>query len=251
MASFYAEPVYDLKELARHNLHMHTVYSRCGNQEMLPEAIVRAAERAGLATIAITDHFHDPDFDDCFLAQVRTLTRHIAAIPTKVRVIIGGELSSYGPGHYGDRPETNALLPLRLYATNHWREDVWDFPEDKSPRGYAKMQVENIRALMLSGRADCIAHPLIGTKIPGCEPHDVTRALTDNEIGEIGELSHQTRTALELNLVAVRGDPELCKRIWHLGKEAGAYFHLGTDAHRLENVDTAPFLALLQSILGE
>ena len=49
-------PCFDLDELARDNLHIHTAFSRCAKPEMTVENIFAEAARIGYRTIALTDH---------------------------------------------------------------------------------------------------------------------------------------------------------------------------------------------------
>ena len=52
----YETPVYDLDELARYNLHIHTAFSRCARADMLIDAIAAQAVADGIEMIALTDH---------------------------------------------------------------------------------------------------------------------------------------------------------------------------------------------------
>ena len=106
----YNEPVYDLNELARYNLHVHTVFSRCAKPEMLLKDIVATAEAAGVEMIALTDHYNFHDYDECYLAQIRLLKRQAAALGTKLRILFSGELSNYGVGKQLESAETVAAL---------------------------------------------------------------------------------------------------------------------------------------------
>ncbi len=238
----YSEPVYDLRELSRRNLHIHTCYSRCGRADMLLSRIIAEADRAGLEMIAITDHFNYFDFDEVCLAQC-SAQRHMAEkIPHKVKILFGAELSNYDIGRQLEKPETNAALDLRLYACNHFQMEVFAHPENKTTRGYAEHLLASTRELMLSGRADCVAHPLIGMRVPVCEVPEVGAAMTDNELGEICTVSANTKVALEMNRAAIMSDPALYRRLWNLGREAGAYFHFGSDAHGIEFVDPSGYI---------
>lgn len=245
----YKEPVYDLNELARYNLHVHTTFSGCAQPEMTVEAICKTAEEAGVEMIALTDH-NTFDWDDEYMAQIAQLKKEYAALNTKVKVLFSSELSCYGVGKFVEKEETAKALDYRLVSCNHFHLDYWGKPEDTSARGYAVFALELVKSAMESRRYDCIAHPLIGRFVKHIEDRtEVSRAMTDNELGEICELSAKTETALEINVGAVLGDPALFRRLWNLGREAGATFHFGTDAHRLVNIDTRTHLADIQKIV--
>ena len=78
----------------------------------------------------------------------------------------------------------------------------------------------------------------------------VTAAITDQELGELFELAVRMQTAFEINSGSLLGDPEFSKRMWNLGREVGVQFNVGTDAHRLCNIPTAPLLAAAEKMLS-
>lgn len=246
----YTEPVYDLRQLSRRNLHIHTCYSRCGKADMLVPRIIAEADRAGLEMIALTDHFNYFDFDEVCLAQC-SAQRHMAQkLSHRVTVLYGAELSNHGIGKQLEHPQTNEALEYRLYACNHFQMEVFEHPEEKTARGYARHLLDATRELMLSGKADCIAHPLIGMRVTVCDIPEVGMAMTDNELGELCALSGKTHTALEMNRAAILSDPSLYRRLWNLGREAGAYFHFGSDAHSLEWVDPSGYIEELAKLIN-
>ncbi len=246
----YKEPIYDLDELARYNLHVHTHYSGCGKPEMVIPAIIKAAEEAELEMIALTDHYNDENFDKAYLRQITILKNYLEHTPTKVKVLFGSELSAYGIGKTLESAETAQALDYRLYSANHFHLDFWGHPEEKTARGYALYSMELIRSLVDLGRAECVAHPLIGRFVRSVEDRqEVTRAIKDNELGELSEHMRDGNVAWEINVGAILGDPEFGRRLWHIGKETGAKFHFGTDAHRLVNIDTRTHLEDLKRVL--
>ncbi|MBR4942141.1 MAG: PHP domain-containing protein [Clostridia bacterium] len=246
----YDEPIYDLRELSRRNLHIHTCYSRCGNPGMYLPLILAEADRAGLEMIAITDHFNYPDFDLVCLAQCEAQRLIASKTPHKVKVLFGSELSNVDIGKQLELPETNEALDIRLYACNHFSTDGFVAPKEKTARGYAVHLLESAKQLMLSGKADCIAHPLIGMKVTVCEVPEVGAAMTDNELAELCILSGKTHTALEMNRAAIPNDPALYRRLWNIGRECGAYFHFGSDAHSLEWIDPSGYIDKLAALIN-
>ncbi|MBE6938456.1 MAG: PHP domain-containing protein [Ruminococcaceae bacterium] len=246
----YDSPVYDLRELSRRNLHIHTCYSRCGKADMLVSRVVAEADRAGLEMIAFTDHFNYFDFDGVCLAQCAAQRLMAEKIPHRVKILYGAELSNYDIGKQLELPETNAALDIRLYACNHFQMEVFVHPEDRTARGYALHLLKATKELMLSGKADCVAHPLIGMRVPVDDIREVGLAMTDSELGDICELSRTTHTALELNRAAIGSDPGLYRRLYNLGREAGAFFHFGSDAHSIEWVDPSGYIGDLERLLN-
>ena len=50
---FFHEKTYDIDELVKWNLHLHTTFSGCAKPEMKVRDIVRVADEAGLEMIAL------------------------------------------------------------------------------------------------------------------------------------------------------------------------------------------------------
>lgn len=203
----YETPVYDLDELARYNLHIHTAFSRCARADMLIDAIAAQAVADGIEMIALTDHYNFPEYDECYLTLMRYLKRQAEKIERKPKILFSAELSNYGVGKQLESAETAAALDYRLYTCNHFQLGFWEHPAERTPRGYAVFQMESIRLLMEAERADCIAHPFMGKFVRTLEATDVTAAITDNELGELSELGRKTHTAWEINTSAVESDP--------------------------------------------
>ena len=67
---------------------------------------------------------------------------------------------------------------------------------------------------------------------------------------EICEISRSTHTALELNRTAITQDPDFYRRMYNIGKEAGAFFHFGSDTHSIEFVDPSGYIDELAKILN-
>ncbi len=249
MTVIYPEPIYDLRELAKCNLHVHTSFSGCAHPDALPQDIVREADRLGLDTIALTDHFNDLGHDERMLAQIDELKRAVDAIPHNVRVLYGFELSGYGVGRWLEKDSTLEKLDYRLYSCNHFHLKFWDHPEDRSPRGYAEFAMAIVRSVVEADRADCIAHPLVARFIPFDDKTLVTKAMKDEEIYDLSCVLRDHNTAWEINTKGVAGDPDFVRRLWNIGKEVGTTFHIGTDTHNIANIDTLADIDYIESVV--
>ena len=245
------EPIYDLEELATWNMHIHTAFSLCAKPEMRIVDIVREARNAGLTQIAITDHFNTANLDR--MEQIRTLKTELAEAgwnEPNLKILYGAELSAYGVGKFLDPLEVNILLDYRLYTYNHYQLDFWEHPEDKSPRGYVDHALRILTGIFREKRADSIAHPFIGRFIHCFEDRTmVTRAITDNELGDIMVLGKENCCAWELSVNSILADPDFGRRYWRIGKEAKVVFNLATDAHRLRDIDPHNLLNQVKAIL--
>jgi len=244
---FLHEPIYDLDILSRSNLHIHTNFSRCGKPEMRLCAILQEAEKSGLQRIALTDH---SPIEGSFLAQIHELKAQAAAIETPVKILFGAELSAYGVGKSSESFGIRAALDYRLYSYNHYHQEFWEFPQEQTPEGFREHAFAILRALFQTGEADCIAHPFYGRFLDALnDPKDATRAISDTQLGDIMREGTAAKVAWELNTGAIRTDPEFYRRYFAVGKEIGAVFNFGTDAHRLEGIDPKQFLPDLKRIL--
>lgn len=239
------EPTYNADELFSANYHIHTNLSRCGKKEMVIADIVKAAEKAGLREIAITDHIH-PFETPKIKRNQRLLYPQREQIKTDIKIYLGAELSAHGENKYTLKYSAKRL-DYHLYAHNHYHMRGWEQPDDKSPLGYKEHCKKTILAVINSGKADCMAHPFIDKYIvrefedeygftPGC----ITNLWTDNEIGDILEAGKANGVAWEINTTAIVPYKDFMRRYFHIGKEVGVCFNLGTDAHTLQNIDPGP-----------
>ncbi|NLP48962.1 MAG: PHP domain-containing protein [Clostridiales bacterium] len=247
----FQEPLYDLDELARYNLHVHTVFSLCAKAPALLFAILKAAQAARLKGIALTDHFNDDISSEQYMEHIRLLKQEAERFNTsELKVYYGAELSAYEPGKSLESESLRQSLDYRLYTVNHFHLNFWGHPKENTPAAYALYMLDIMRSFILTKKAHCFAHPFIGRFIHQFEDQTlVTKALSDNQLGDIFCLAKKNGVAWEINSGAIIGDPEFARRYWNLGRECGVTFHYGTDAHHPDNVDTAKTLPLVKKIL--
>lgn len=244
---YLREPCFDIDELVKENLHVHTSFSGCAKPEMRIKDIVARAEELKLEKVALVDHFNH---SDCPMLEKNTADSfNISLTETDVKFLMGAELSAYGVGKWLESDAVNAALDYRLYAANHYHLSFWEQPEDKSPRGYAQHTVKVLTALIKADRADCIAHPIHGGYVRCLEDKlSLARAVTDNELGDLMSLAVEHNVAWEINVNEARSDKALSARMWNIGKEIGSVFHFGTDAHKLELMDTRLYIDELREM---
>lgn len=248
---FKLEKTYDIDQIVRNNMHTHTFFSRCAKPEMSLRAMVTAAEKAGLQTLAVTDHSDLNDNIDSYANSV-ILRTQLSQIDTPVRVLIGAELSAYGVGKYSESEEMCRALDYRSYAHSHYHLDYWEQPQDRSARGYAKHMLAVLDALLATNRADSIAHPFSPGKMNffnEAEKAAVLAAITDNELGDILEKGERAGCMWELHASTFLGFPVFSKRFFFIGKEAGVHFSFGTDAHTLAGISTAGYAERMKAVL--
>ena len=248
---FLLERTYDPDELARHNVHTHSVFSKCAKPEMTLEAMIRAAEEVGLRTLAVTDH-SDPQDDIDTYGNFLVLKEKLAQIDTPVRVLLGAELSAYGVGKYAEPYEVDRVLDFAAYSHVHYHLDTWDQPQDRSPRGYAQHNLAVLNALFETGRADHVAHPFSPCKMPffdEAQKAQTLDCLTDNELGDVLEKGERAGCSWEIHTPTFFRFPAFSRRFFWIGREVGAHFALGTDAHTLAALSTQGIAERLRAVL--
>ena len=248
---FFTDKTYDISELAQSNLHIHTNFSGCAKEEMEFHEIVRVAKQAGLKKIALTDHIYLredlPEFNES-CARLRKLRDELNS---DVEILIGGEFSCYHENDYtlkGVEIETD----YRLYAQNHFHVTGWQQGDDGSPESYKDVTKRMLHNLFKDKAADTIAHPFSGRylrRAKGWDADLVGNTWTENELGDIMLEGHQSGCAWEFNSSNVGSDPELIRKMYYIGKEIGVVFTIGTDAHRLEAIDTKNIAEELKRII--
>ncbi len=248
---FFTQGIYDIDELAHYNLHIHTNFSGCAKDEMTFENIVSAAQKAGLEMIALCDHIYEPEDLPEFLESCKNLRKLRDELNPDIRILVGGEFSCYGSDKYTLKG-INIDTEYRLYAQNHFHVRGWEQPTEKTPENYKEMTKIMLRNLFKDKAADTIAHPLNGkylTKSTGWSNEAVGSCWTDNEIGDIMTQALKSECAWELNTGAVFADAPLARRMYNIGKEIGVVFTLGTDAHKLCDINTKTYLEDIKRIL--
>ena len=250
---FLLERTYDVDELVRHNVHTHSVFSKCAKPEMTLEAMIRAAEGYGLHTLAVTDH-SDPGDDIDTYRNFLLLKKKLSQIDTPIRVLLGAELSACGVGKYAEPYAVDKALDFASYSHIHYHLDTWDQPEDRSPRGYALHNLAVLRALFETDRADHIAHPFSPCKMPffdETQKAQTLSAITDNELGDILEMGEHAGVSWEIHTPTFFRFPAFSSRFFFLGKEIGAHFAVGTDAHTLAALSTQGLAERIKSVLSQ
>lgn len=248
---FFTQGIYDVDELCQINMHIHTNFSGCASEEMSFENIIETAQKANLKMIALVDHIYRPDKLPEFVDNCKIMKNKLALMNPDIKVLIGGEFSSYGTDEYTLK-DVEIDTDYRLYAQNHFHVTGWQQAEDGTPEGFKELTKKMLRTLFKNKAADTIAHPFTGqylVKKMGWDYDTLGKAWSDNELGDILKEGFDSGCAWEINTVSVHNDPQLVRRIYNIGKEIGVVFTLGTDAHKLLNVDPKNFIDEIKKVL--
>ena len=128
----------------------------------------------------------------------------------------------------------------------------WQQGDDGTPESYKEVTKRMLRNLFKNKAADTIAHPFSGrylTRAKGWPSDTVGNTWSENELGDIMLEGHKSGCAWEFNSGNVGSDPELIRKMYYIGKEIGVVFTIGTDAHRLDAVDTKNIAQELKRII--
>lgn len=239
---------YDTDELVLYNMHMHLApFSTCAKKEMRISDVIAECNKQGYKAVAFTNHFHQCDCP--MMSDNKKIKRAAEIYEKNFKLYFGMELSSVGMGQRLDTDEQNESLDYRLYACNHYQKPTWTHPEEKTAAGYIQHCYDNTKQIILSRKADAIAHPLHGTFIEDIPDNTaVTNGYSDDMIYELMLLASENDVAWELNLKSILTYPDLNRRFWNIGKQAGVTFVYGSDAHSLSALDICEAKQVLKSV---
>jgi len=239
----------ELEKFAHTNFHIHTNISYCADSNMTVENIIKRAEEIGLKKIILVDHDHP--YDDIILSNIEKVKEEVEKTGTKIDVVVGAELSAYDVGKYADSITVNKKIDYRLYACNHYNMSRWSRPKKNVPEEYAIHMMNIMRKLLVSGRADCIAHPFVVTYLKeNFDNNLITKSIAEKDLYEILKLGKENNVAWELNSTSALYDPVFVKRFWEIGNKLGVNFNFGTDAHTLSGIDPRKYLEKIDKILN-
>lgn len=251
-----------------HDVHLHTFLSACCRDEKLTpaRAVARAAE-IGLKTLGFSDHVWDPAVPGASawyrpqdLKHVGQIRRQIPADTQGVRVLVGCESEYCGDGKVGLSAESAQLFDYVLLPMSHFHmRGGFVRPEGVSaPKDLARLLIGRLREVVEIEFATGIAHPLLPC---GFEDHadEILGLICDSELLDCFGRAAELGVSMELS----RGMFPGCRngqsegfhdgafvRIMSLAKQAGCFFHFGSDAHSLTGVGNVLQLSAYADQIG-
>lgn len=248
-----------------HDLHVHTYLSDCCQEKerQTPAAILALAEEMGLRTIGFADHMWlNPNlpptgwYAGLNESLISKLRNDLAAVETKVRVLVGCEAETVAPGKYGISEEFAQELDFVLLACDHFHlKGIVAQPESSAPHDVARHMLELFCAAVSTSPATAIAHPFSACGYQ--EIFDqVIDSIPDDEFLDAFGIAQERGIAIEINRCFIPRyagfdfSIETPIRFLSLAKQAGCKFTLGTDAHGPEAQSKLPGLAALTEAVG-
>lgn len=217
-----------------HNMHMHSLISKCASQEMTMERIITEAEKAGIQTIGISDHIDSPDSDR--QNQLLDNFEILEQLHPSIDVRIGCETSQLNPGTIAVDKETAQQLDFVLVASNHYHLSRVENPDDKSPSGYAAHYLRMVEGAIDWGYTTTIAHPFLLAKVRDIEHSQVLASYDRNELHRVLQKAVEKNVSFELSPRHLRHAMDFFKELVDFGRRVGLKFVPGTDAHKPHDI---------------
>ena len=224
------------------DLHCHTFFSPCANPAMTVQAMVEAAEGAGLAGLGFTDHPHRPG-----LAQHHLSLRHaLDSVESPVRFWIGAELEVARFQRLVIEPRALPHADYLIAAPSHY--DLIHFPPVpnlEDPAEWADRLMTDLENVPGSG-AQGIAHPFYVYSILVEPPRGMVLPLMAEILAELRpkrverwlEKCAESNVALEISPRIYTTDvfAGFVEGVYQNARRIGCRFFTGSDAHRLERI---------------
>jgi len=224
------------------DLHVHTFFSPCALATMSFNAVLEAAERAGVREIGLTDHPHRAGL----ARHHRALHAARADYRGPVRVWIGAELEVAGMGRLVIPPATLPHADYLVAAPSHY--DVVGNPpvlHPQDPFEWADRILTDMENVPGSG-ARTIAHPFFvhslvvrpppGMRLPNID--DVLAEIRPKRLERLLERLATEKIALEISprLSLHLGLESFIEETYRMAQAMGVRFTTGSDAHKPDDV---------------
>ncbi|MDQ3975920.1 MAG: PHP domain-containing protein [Thermoproteota archaeon] len=188
--------------------HVHCNYNDHSASDLTVKNIIAQAEKIGLRVIAITEHVRrTSDWIPRYLAEIRAETA-AAASSNKLKLIAGFEAKILRDGS--------------IDCCEEYSKDNFIVASFHTIFGDKRIWIEALRNAIQNPDVDVIGHL-------APEP---TFDLNDKELSELASLIFSNHKIIELNAKYHRPPPRWLLKF----KEHQVRFHLGSDAHSLEEI---------------
>jgi len=229
-----------------HDYHIHTTVSGCCyDPKQTPENILKFAEERSLSKIVLADHFWDrlsrgderfcwKQYDSSSMESLET----VLPLPEseKVEFLFGCEADMDENFNIGIHKSNYDKFGFIVVSTTHfhfWYEDSVSVPER------TKLYIKRFEKLLESdlpfgrvGVAHLTTH-LIANQTPS--PYrEVLRGVSDRDFYELFRGAKEKNLGIELNFKKCAPDAfEEILRPFHIAKDCGCKFYVGSDSHAL------------------
>ena len=231
------------------DMHIHTFLSSCSRvPEENPATILAYAQKNGLKTVVVTDHFWDSDVEGASGWYAPQNYEHIAqSLPLPqadgIRFLFGCETDMDKNCRIGLAPQNYDKFDFIIVPTTHLHMSGFTCRGDEDAAERAGLWVKRFDALLdsdLPFHKVGIAHPtcrLIMRDKPDV-PHDntadVLSLIPDGEMERLFARAAACGLGIELNFAAsfiTADNADIYLRPYRIAKKNGCKFYFGSDAH--------------------
>lgn len=220
-----------MSRLIRADWHVHTNLSDCGQPEATPEAIIAAAQEAGLQAIGLTDHVYLPEHRD----RPRTLRSRVPRHAGQLRIYIGCEADMQSPTRCSIDAEFAAGLDYVILSGTHLYDEGVSRPDRLTARETAALCLELMQAALETGLADIIAHPFGVPGSPFTFDEIAAEASRDAWL-RLGQAAARAAVAIEYNPRYLRQAPDAAHWLFSPLLDTGVKLAINSDAHHPDSV---------------
>lgn len=206
-----------------HDYHIHSNYNDHSASDLTIQNIIACAEKIGLRAIAITEHVRrTSDWIPRYLDEIRAETA-TAASRNKLKVI---------PGF-----EAKILKDGSIDCCEEYSKDHFIVASFHSTFGDKRAWIGALNSAVRNPDVDVIGHL---APEPGFD-------LNDDELSELGSLISSNRKIIEINAKYHRPPPKWILKF----KENDVRFHLGSDAHSLQEIGNFSMISDLIALVQD
>jgi histidinol phosphatase-like PHP family hydrolase len=183
-----------LRRLIRADWHVHTAYSDCGEPEATPEAMVRAAQEAGLEALGFADHVILPRHR----SRPQLVRERLPGQVDGLRLYFGCEADMQSPTRATITREFAADLDYVIMSASHLYVPGVERPAQLEPRTMAALIISLTNGAIESGLADVIAHPF-GVPESPFRFDEIVSKIDEEALLRTGEAAARAGVAMEFN----------------------------------------------------
>ncbi len=239
--------------MIKHDIHIHTHLSSCGDRFAFMADYIKEARQLGFETLGFSDHAWDDNIkgsSDWYAPQTykRLAERYeeIKNIDTEgINILLGAE-GEYADMLLGISDEAVYYTDYILVPHSHTHMKGFVLPDEcgDNPEKHAKYLVDSFISLCGHKKRNLffgIVHPMcpIGKKVN--ETKEIYSFISDEMLIECAQAAKEAKVALELNLSCAKhfinaenSEDNVYKRFFTACKNAGCKFFLGSDAHSID-----------------
>jgi len=219
-----------MPRLIRSDFHIHTNHSLCGSRKATTQAVVRAAQEAGLDAIAITDHLVAP----ANFGRPQLVRDELPNDLEGLRVYVGGEADMHAPDKPTISREYAAGLDLVVMSASHLHNIDTQLLE-MEPREMAAFVLNLMDGAIETGYVDVIPHAF---HVPNCRRSfgEIVEAVDSNRLRETLAKAAVAGVAMEVNPFFLKAQPEQATWLFQLFLEIGCKVTISSDAHHPRHI---------------